>query len=143
MYIHQLGITVTEYSTINDKYFVKYFGTLLSAFEGIYAFVLTGSLLTLLGVISTHVFKVFSCRTMVHLGWTIFGLAYVGVIGLTFVLLSVGSVGYGFCGYFNIMLNDQTAFAKLGAAYTQNAFTRIDVCIFGDGDALSKFSLAQ
>lgn len=43
---------------------------------------------------------------MVHIGWTIFGLAYVGVIALTFVLLSVGSIGYGFCNYFSVMLNN-------------------------------------
>jgi hypothetical protein len=97
--------------------------------------------LALLGVIAAHVFDVFTCRSMVHLGWTVFGLAYVGIIGLTFILLSVGSIGYGFCNYFHLMLTDQTAYAQLGASYTQNAFTRIDTCIFGDGNSLSKFNL--
>jgi hypothetical protein len=80
---------------------------------------------------------------MVHLGWTIFGLAYIGVIIITFFLLSVGSIGYGFCNYYNSMLNNQTAYAQLGISYTQNAFMKIDTCIFGNGNALSKFSLAQ
>jgi hypothetical protein len=143
MYIHQLGIVIDEYGSVNDKYFVKYFGKFLSALEGIMAFVLTGSLLTLLGVVAAHLFNLYTCRSMVHIGWTIFGLAYVGVIGLTFVLLSLGSVGYGYCKYFEAMLNDQNAYAKLGAAYSQNAFTRLDTCVFGDGNALAKFSLAK
>lgn len=87
---------------------------LLSAIEGIMAFVLTGSLLVLLGAISAHFFNLFTCRSMVHIGWTIFGLAYIGVIILTFILLSVGSVGYGYCNYLKLMLTDQTAYNKLG-----------------------------
>ena len=88
-------------------------------------------------------FNVFTCRYMVHLGWTVFGIAYIGVIILTFILLSIGSVGYGFCNYFNSMVNSQTVYNQLNAAYTQNAFSRIDTCLFGDGNALSKFSIAQ
>lgn len=60
----------------------------------------------LLGAIAAHLFNLYTCRSMVHIGWTIFGLAYVGVIALTFVLLSVGSIGYGYCNYFSTMLND-------------------------------------
>lgn len=107
------------------------------------AFVLTGSLLAILGIISAHLFNLYACRSMVHIGWTIFGLAYIGVIVLTFYLLSVGSVAYGFCNYFSVMIKDQTAYARLGASYTQNAFMRLDTCIFGDGNALQKFSLAN
>jgi len=107
------------------------------------AFVLTGSLLILLGAISAHVFNIFTCRAMVHMGWTIFGLSYIGVIILTFIMLSVGSIGYGYCSYLSLMLNDQTQFARLGGFYAQNSFMRIDTCIFGDGNALSKFSLAK
>ncbi len=134
---------ISEYETTHQEYFIDSFGKLLSILEGVFAFVLTGSLLVLLGVISSHVFDIYNCRTMVHLGWTIFGLTYVAIIGLTFVFLSVGSVGYGFCSYFDMMINDQSAYSKLGLSYTQNAFMKIDTCIFGDGDALSKFGLAQ
>ncbi len=80
---------------------------------------------------------------MVHLGWSVYGLAYVGVIGMTFVLLSVGSISYNFCSYFNQMLSVELSYNKLGESYTQNLFTRMDTCLFGDGNALSKFSLAQ
>jgi hypothetical protein len=114
MYTHQLDNVITEYTALNQDYFIEYFGLLLSAIEGIMAFVLTGSLLVLLGAISAHFFNLFTCRSMVHIGWTIFGLAYIGVIILTFILLSVGSVGYGYCNYLQVMLTDQTAYAKLG-----------------------------
>ena len=42
-----------------------------------------------------------------------------------------------------MMINDQSAYSKLGLSYTQNAFMKLDTCIFGDGNALSKFGLAQ
>lgn len=108
----------------------------MSVFQGVFAFVLTGSILTILGVISSHVFGVFSCKNLVHLGWNIFGLAYIGVIAITFATLSVGSIGYGFCSYFSSMITTEASYSKLGVAYTQNAFMRIDTCIFGDGNAL-------
>jgi len=41
---------------------------------------------------------------MVHLGWTVYGLAYIGVLVVTFGTLSVGSIGYGFCNYLKDML---------------------------------------
>ena len=105
---------ISEYTSLNQDYFVTYFGMLLSTLEGIMACVLTGSLLVLLGTLSAHFFNLLTCRSMVHIGWTIFGLAYVGVIILTFILLSVGSVGYGFCNYLQVMLTNQTAYAELG-----------------------------
>ena len=115
----------------------------LSAFQGIFAFAITGSLIALLGVLATHLFELSICRRMVHLGWTIYGLIYAGVIIVTFTSLSLGSIGYGFCSYFDLMLTDSTSFNLLGQAYTQNAFMRLDTCIFGDGNALSKFSMAN
>jgi len=51
---------------------------------------------------------------MVHLGWTIYGLSYVGVVVVTFFTLSVGSISYNFCTYFNQMLTVQVAYNKLG-----------------------------
>jgi len=80
---------------------------------------------------------------MVHLGWTIFGIVYAGVLVITFLVLSVGSVAYGFCSYYKTMLTDQSAYNTLGISYTQNAFMRVDTCIFGSGNALDKFSLGK
>ena len=72
----------------------------LAFLQGVYGFVLAAGLLILLGVISVFVFDLLTCRKMVHLGWVIFGLAYAGVLAVAFVTLSVGSLGYGFCGYY-------------------------------------------
>ena len=41
------------------------------------------------------------------------------------------------------MLTVQVSYDKLGTAYTQNMFTRLDVCIFGNGNAMEKFSIAN
>jgi hypothetical protein len=50
---------------------------------------------------------------MVNFGWTIYGLAYIGVIAITFFTLSVGSISYNFCSYFNQMLTVQVSYNKL------------------------------
>lgn len=115
----------------------------LAFLQGVYGFVLAAALLILLGVISVFVFDLLTCRKMVHLGWVIFGLAYAGVLAVAFVTLSVGSLGYGFCSYYEVMLNNQTQFSRLNEAYSQNVLSRLDVCLFGDGNALEKFSIAQ
>ena len=80
---------------------------------------------------------------MVHLAWSIYGLSYIGVIVIAFIMLSMGSVGYGFCNYYSSMLTKVDIYNTLGAAYTQHAFKRLDTCIFGTGNALEKFSLAN
>lgn len=100
----------TEFTTFSDEYFIQAFGTALSVFQGVFAFALTGSLLALLGVVATHLFDLFTCRRMVHLGWTVFGIVYIGIIVVTFFVLSVGSIGYGFCEYYKTMLTDQSAY---------------------------------
>lgn len=101
MYNHQLGVAVGEYSTFSTDYFEDKFGKALTVFQAVFGLALTGSLVVLLGVASTHLFDLLACRKMVHLGWTIYGLAYIGVIVVTFFVLSVGSVSYGFCEYYD------------------------------------------
>lgn len=78
-----------------------------------------------------------------HLGWTIYGWCYIGLILVTYYLLSVGSISYNFCSYFESMLTVQLSYNKLGESYTQNMFTRLDVCLFGNGNAMEKFSVAK
>jgi hypothetical protein len=105
MYIRQLEVMESEFDTFASKYFDSSFSSAISTFQGIFAVALTGSLLVMLGVLATHLFDLLTCRLMVHLGWAIFGLVYVGVIVVMFVVLSVGSIGYGFCNYYQSMLN--------------------------------------
>jgi hypothetical protein len=107
MYINQLKTVNSEMDVFSTAYFSKLFSTGVSFLQGVIGFVLAASLLTLLGIISTHIFDLFICRKMVHLGWAIFGLSYVGVIILTFIFFSLGSLGFGFCNYFKSMISNQ------------------------------------
>ena len=143
MYNHQLSVSLTEYQTFAQQYFVESFALALTVFQAVFAFALTASLLALLGLVSTHCFDMLTCRRMVHLGWTVFGLSYIGVILVTFFALSVGSISYGFCAYYKSLLTVQLSYDRLSVHYTQNMFARLDTCLFRDGNALSKFSVAQ
>ena len=143
MYNHQLSVAVTEYDTFSKEYFQEKLSTYLTIFQAVFGLALAGSLVILLGVASTHLFELLNCRKMVHLGWTIYGLAYFGVIVVTYYSLSVGSISYNFCGYFHDMLTVQVSYNRLSAAYTQNMFNRLDVCLFGNGNAMEKFSIAS
>lgn len=143
MYNHQLSVGVTEYDTFSKQYFQDKLSNLLTIFQAVFGLALAGSLVVLLGVSATHLFDLLACRKMVHLGWTIYGLAYFGVIVVTYYCLSVGSISYNFCNYFHDMLTVQVSYNKLNAAYSQNMFGRLDVCLFGDGNAMKKFSIAS
>ena len=82
--------------------------------QSVLGVVLGSSLIMLLGLVATHAFDVLGCRNMVHLGWTVYGLAYIGLIATAFLLLSLGSVSYNFCTYFNQMLTLQLSYNQLG-----------------------------
>lgn len=86
----------------------------MTVFEAVFGVALTGSLVILLGMVATHAFEILSCRKMVHLGWAIYGISYVGVIAVAFFVVSVGSISYNFCRYFNEMLTEQVSYNKLG-----------------------------
>ena len=58
---------------------------------------MTGALLLMIGVVSSYLFGVGGCKNMVHLGWVILGLMYIGLIFIVFSLVGVGGVGYSFC----------------------------------------------
>lgn len=80
---------------------------------------------------------------MVHCGWFIYGLMYFGILVLGYVTMGIGEVGYGACSYFNASLSDQSEYSKIGDTYAQNVFNRLDVCMLGDGDVLTKFSISD
>ena len=143
MYNHQLGVVVTEYDKFAKEYFETKFGSAITVFQAVFGLALAGSLMVLLGVASTHLFDLYNCRHMVHLGWTIYGFTYIGVIMVVYYTFSIGSISYNFCQYFNDMLTVQVSYDKLNQAYSQNMFSRLDVCIFGNGNAMEKFSIAN
>lgn len=123
--------------------FAKVFDWGLYIIEGVVGFVLAASVFILFGVISTHVLDILACRTMVNLGWVIYGLMYFGIIILVFIFLQAGSIAYGFCSYFDGMVTDQVQFNKISQTDSQNPFTKLDICLYGDGNVLSKFHIAE
>lgn len=78
---------------------------------------------------------------MVHCGWFLYSLMYFGMLVLAFITISLGSVGYYSCQYFNSSMTNSTSYYKIGDKYSQNVFNRIDVCIFSDGNVLKKFNI--
>lgn len=108
MYQDQLDQIETQMKTFSTSYFDQAFDWGLYAIEGIVGFILAGSIFILFGTISTHILDIIACRTMVNLGWIIYGLMYFGVIVLTFIFLSMGSVGYTFCNYFDQMVSNKS-----------------------------------
>lgn len=95
----------------------------------------------LIGGISTHFYEIFECRFMVHFGWFFYSLLYFGMLVIGYVTLSLGTAGYYSCIYFNESMHNSSAYSRIGKAYAQNIFVKLDVCILGDGDALKKFNI--
>ena len=108
MYLNQLNATTAVLNTFSNNIFDSVFSWGLYALEGTIGFILAGSLLIILGVISTHFFDILQCRSMVHLGWVVYGIGHLFVIFLVYIFLSVGSVGHQSCNYFDKMLKNQT-----------------------------------
>lgn len=70
------------------------------AMEAIFGLILLASLISVLGMLSTHIFDLLKCTKMVNGGWVLFGLTYFAVVGVLFMMLVVGGVSYCFCDYF-------------------------------------------
>jgi len=50
-----------------------------------------------IGGFATSIFSILDCRKMVHLGWFIYAVAFVGGLVLMYLFIGLGSIGYGFC----------------------------------------------
>jgi hypothetical protein len=140
----------------NIKVSVNYFQTSfisigvsmgLYAIQGIFGIVLLASIVSLLGIISTHIFDVLTCRRFVHTGWVIFGFIYFAILLVLFILLSVGGLSYHFCQYFGSIIKSQSGFISFTDSTSPSNFNKffdyLDVCFFEDGNILKKFQLAK
>jgi hypothetical protein len=125
MYNNQLTKFNTDLDNFSNDQLDNNFSTLLYLMEGVLGFTLVAALAGLLGVFATHLFDIYSCRMMVHLSWSLFGLTYLGVIALTFIFVPGGSVGQQTCTYFSNSLNNRTEFEKLEGYYAQNVLSRL------------------
>jgi hypothetical protein len=70
------------------------------AMEAAFGLILLASLMSLLGVISTHLFDLFKCTRMVHAGWVLLGIGYLTVLAVMLAMLAIGGVSHSFCDYF-------------------------------------------
>ena len=107
--------------------------------EVIIGFILVASLAILIGTVSTQFLDIYDCRYFIHFGWVVYGLTYFGVVFIVFLMLSYGSLGYTFCQYYSGFLTDEAQFARIGDYYSQNVLTKLDTCLYGNGDVLDKF----
>ncbi len=78
----------------------------LSFLQSVLGANLIGSLLCLLGIAGVYLFDIFNCRIMSVFGWGLFGLTFFGIMIVLYVTLGLGSLGYGFCNYFDLMLHN-------------------------------------
>ena len=108
---------------------------------------LLASLLSLFGILSTHVFDILACKRMVNLGWVIYGLIYFGVLLVMLFFLSMGGITYTFCEYFAAITGSQSGYLSFTQSASTSSFNRffnyLDVCFFNDGNMLQKFSVAS
>jgi hypothetical protein len=80
---------------------------------------------------------------MVTIGWAAYGIGLIGSIIIIFFTMGLGSLGYGFCNYFDQMISNQTSFNQLGGSNSQNPFVKLKSCFYGDGNVLDSFSLGE
>jgi hypothetical protein len=114
MYQDQLDQIETQLKTFSADYFDQLSNWGFYVIEGLVGLILAGSIFILFGVVSTHILDIMACRSMVNLGWVIYALSYFGIVALTFIFLSMGSVGYTFCNYFDKMVTNQAEFNRIG-----------------------------
>jgi hypothetical protein len=73
---------------------------------------------------------------------------YFAVLGVLFILLTVGGLSYSFCEYFGGIIGTRAGYldyvaASASASNFNKFFGYLDVCFFQDGNILKKFELAQ
>lgn len=114
--------------------------------EAVLGIVVLASLLTLLGVLSTHLFGLLTCKRFVHLGWVCLGFSYFAVLAVLVVFLAVGGLSYSFCQYLGAAIQTQAgliSFTSSSSGTFNKFFNYLDVCFFEDGNILKKFHLAD
>lgn len=62
-------------------------------------------MLILIGAFSTSTFQILDCRKMVHIGWIMWSFSFLGSLILLYIFLGLGSISYGFCSYYDEILD--------------------------------------
>lgn len=116
--------------------------------QAVFGVILLGCLISLLGIISSHIFELFGCKNLVYGGWVLLGFMYFAVLGVLFIFLTVGGLSYSFCEYFGEIIGTRAGYvnyvaASASASNFNKFFSYLDVCFFQDGNILKKFELSQ
>ena len=143
MYETQLNQYKADLDEFANTYFDPFFNWGIYTVQVVVGLILVGSLAILIGSVSIQVLDIYDCRHFLHFGWVLFGITYFGVVFIAFFALPMGSLGYAFCDYYAGMLSNQTDFQLISNYDPQHILNRMDVCIYGDGNVLQKFNIAQ
>lgn len=117
------------------------------AIEGTFGIILFSSILSVLGIISTFLFKLLNCRKVVTGGWVIFGFIYFAILIILVILLAAGGLSYNFCQYFGTVIGSSHGYVAFTQSSKPSSFNKffnyLDVCFFGDGNILKKFYVSS
>jgi hypothetical protein len=139
-YLDNIQVSINSFKT---NFIDVALGSGLYIVQAIFGVILLGSLVSLLGIISSHIFELYGCKQMVHGGWVLLGCMYFSVLGVLFIFLAVGGLSYNFCDYYGSIITNNKAYASFTSATTASNFNKffnyLDVCLFEDGNILEKF----
>lgn len=142
--LSNLQVGLTKFSNDYLSYASNYG---IYVMEAIFGLILLGSMISLLGLLSTHIFDLLKCIKMVHGGWVLYGFMYFAVVAVMFAMLVIGGVSNSFCEYFGTVINSSSSFASFSSQTDGGSLSKVsrymDVCFFGDGNILKKFAVAE
>jgi hypothetical protein len=107
MYISQLNGLKTSMDDFKSLMFESLLTYGVDLIEASFGLLILGGFCCVMGIIAAYKYQVFKCKSMVNLAWALFGLGFMGSMILLFALLGMGSLGYGFCNYFDAMTTSQ------------------------------------
>lgn len=143
-YLDAINVSLDSFSA---SIFDSLFNWGLYLIQGILGFVLAASLLIILGILGTHWFQLYSCKTIVHLGWVAYGVTYFGVVALCFIFFSLGGISYQFCTFYSSLVSNKVSLNVYAQTSTPTPFTRffdkISTCFYGNGSISSQFAIAN
>ena len=143
-YLNNIKVSIETFKT---NFIDIALGSGLYIVQAIFGVILLGSLVSLLGIISSHIFELYGCKQMVHGGWVLLGFMYFAVVGVLFIFLAVGGLSYNFCDYYGSIITTNKGYTSFISTTTPSNFNKffsyLDVCLFDDGNILEKFELAE
>ncbi len=108
MYISQLKSVQTTMDQFKSSYLETLFHKGLGLLEASFGISIVGGFCCVLGIIAAYKYEIFKCKSLVSVAWALFGIGFMGSVIVVYATLGVGSLGYGFCNYFDTMISSQS-----------------------------------